>query len=186
MDAVNDTLLPRFIRNWFACDSNEYVKFLKHIYKCTAETKLRNFQYRLLIGKIYTNDTLFLWKIVQDSKCDFCNESPQTVKHLLWECLHSKKLLDYLEERLGIVLTLECYVSNYYKKSNTIEKILLLIKYYLYRCKCSKVKPVVEGLNHEIRKLYNIEKLDARIKNKMDKFTKKMGNMGRYLACIVP
>ena len=38
---------------------------LKILYKITGTTKLRDFQYRLLLSKTYTNDTL--WQMETDS-----------------------------------------------------------------------------------------------------------------------
>ena len=59
---------------------------LKILYKITGTTKLRDFQYRLLLGKTYTNDTLCKWKLTLTDGCERCKSKPQTVRHQFWEC----------------------------------------------------------------------------------------------------
>ena len=62
-----------------------------NILNITDIVKLRDFQNRLLLNKIFTNDTLQKRKIVQSGKCEFCSEK-QTITHLLYRCVASKKL----------------------------------------------------------------------------------------------
>ena len=44
-------------------DITDYLRLFKLLYKLTNDTKLRNFQYRMLLFKIFTNDTLHEWKV---------------------------------------------------------------------------------------------------------------------------
>ena len=63
----------------------EYTLLFKHIYTCTKEVKLMNFQYHLMLGKIFTKDILFKWKIVPSDTCELCHNVKQTVAHLLFD-----------------------------------------------------------------------------------------------------
>ena len=53
--------------------------------------KLRNFQYRLLLNKIFVNDTLCKWKIKANDTCEICNRDKQTIVHLLTHCQNATK-----------------------------------------------------------------------------------------------
>ena len=50
---------------------NEYELAFTSLYKITNNTKLRNFQYRLLLNHIPVNDMLYKWKI-ENSECNSC------------------------------------------------------------------------------------------------------------------
>ena len=52
----------------------DFCSLFRALYCITKDTKLRDFQYRQLLHKIYCNDTLFKWKICRSEKCDYCKE----------------------------------------------------------------------------------------------------------------
>ena len=53
----------------------------------TEEIKLRMFRFKIIHNTVFTNDRLFKASIVQDDKCYFCKENPETLLHLLFHCL---------------------------------------------------------------------------------------------------
>ena len=74
----------------------EYCNLFSNLYLITKDTKLRDFQYWMLIFKIFTNETLAKWKLIRTDKCDFCEET-QTVKHLFWDCETTQKKWRYFK-----------------------------------------------------------------------------------------
>ena len=46
------------------CEFEEYKRSFQNLYRSTDITKYRNFQYRLLVNTIHTNNRLFYWRIV--------------------------------------------------------------------------------------------------------------------------
>ena len=50
---------------------DQYTVLFRNIYQFTISTKLRDFQYRLLLYKLVTNRHLKNWKIRTDDKCSF-------------------------------------------------------------------------------------------------------------------
>ena len=50
----------------------------------TVDSKLRNFQYKLLMRIIPTNVLLFKYKIKSSNLWDFCNTNIESNKHLFW------------------------------------------------------------------------------------------------------
>ena len=55
----------------------------------TKETKLREFQFKLLHRRIATNDFLYKIGIKQSDSCTFCGETTQNLVHLFWSCIYS-------------------------------------------------------------------------------------------------
>ena len=56
------------------------------IYMCTVNTKLRNFQFRLLHRIMGINSKLCKWGIVADGRCDLCKLHEETYVHLFRDC----------------------------------------------------------------------------------------------------
>ena len=54
------------------------------------ETKLREFQYKILNDIIYTNDTLFRFKMIESPLCTFCQKEDESLEHLLFHCTITK------------------------------------------------------------------------------------------------
>ena len=62
----NDILFPYYVRYRTQVEDilySEYKKLFLHNYRCVRDSKLRNFQYRFLLGKIFTNYMLHKWGI---------------------------------------------------------------------------------------------------------------------------
>ena len=78
----------------------EYLVCFKDLYKVVEETRLRNFQYKLLLGKVFCNDMLYKWKIVKSEVCEFCKKEKQTVVHLLVNCQKAKNIWLFFQEKI--------------------------------------------------------------------------------------
>ena len=66
----------------------EHLNMSRRLIHCTKykRVKLRDFQYRLLLGKVITNVDLFEWNLKEDPLCTFCERSCETLVHLYCEC----------------------------------------------------------------------------------------------------
>ena len=62
-----------------------FVKSFKNVNMLTINTKLRDFQYRLLHKRVPTNRELARWNIKNSSRCELCNEE-DNIEHTLYEC----------------------------------------------------------------------------------------------------
>ena len=62
---------------------------------------LREFQYKVLHGEVYTKEQLFKFGFVGDDLCSFCNQSSETYSHLFWNCAKIESLwkdtMDYFQ-----------------------------------------------------------------------------------------
>ena len=54
--------------------------------KCTLDTNIREFQYKILNCIIFTNEKLYLIGVVDSPNCTFCKEVVESVEHLLFSC----------------------------------------------------------------------------------------------------
>ena len=144
-------------------DLNEYLYNFIALRKVTDNVKLRDFQYRLLLGKIFTNDVLFKWNVVQDKKCEWCMET-QTTKHLLWECIIVQDIWNYIKHTLfindGYTLTVANIFSNRVHNStkHIYNVIVLIVKQYLFQQKCLNNKPCSKNLQVIIKNHFRIER----------------------------
>ena len=60
------------------------------------EIKLREFNFKVIHNILPCNQNLNKWKIIQNDKCDICEEV-QTIKHLLFDCISVKQLWQKVE-----------------------------------------------------------------------------------------
>ena len=136
-------------RKWYKKEGivstvDEFIKHFRNIYNITSIIKLRDFQYRLLHNKIFCNDVLFHWNVVNSNKCDFCKTQKQSIKHLLFDCEQVQKIWKKLEEALTqkgipIEMTYENVLFNTVSVNATckvIDFLVLVAKQYFFRNKC--------------------------------------------------
>ena len=111
----NETALHEVInRTKVYCDFNlnynTFIVFFKNLCKCTISTKLRDFQYHLLVHGLVTNIQLFYWKIRSDKLCSFSNRSSETIEHLSCNC--------------NISQSFNCQVENHAKDNMLLDDAL--------------------------------------------------------------
>ena len=68
----------------------EFTADVNRMYNTTISTKLRSFQYRLMLGALVTNVQLKIYKIKDNDLCSFCKSEQETVLHLLFLCREVK------------------------------------------------------------------------------------------------
>ena len=67
-------------------DSNWWKTKNSLIFKVTNDIQIRWFQYRIMRRILATNTFLCMIGITDSELCTFCNEYPETLNHLFWEC----------------------------------------------------------------------------------------------------
>ena len=153
---------------------------LKHINTITNVSKLRSFQFRLLQGIIFCNDVLFHWKLKESQQCDWCIHPKQNVVHLLiqrpqvanlWRFVEFILQCSKIEYRLSTVELICNKVTNAWRSCANF--IVLITKFYIYRCKVQNVKPTVKKLTQELDLWYQVEGHIASITGKFVKHNKK-------------
>ena len=55
-------------------------------FRTTLETKLREFQFKILNRIVFTNEKLFRFGMAESDKCVFCQTEVESIEHLLFSC----------------------------------------------------------------------------------------------------
>lgn len=154
-------------------------------YKCTISTKLREFQYKYLMRIIPNNSFLFKCHIKPSNLCDFCHMSIDSNKHMFWECTviqhfwsNINQLLQSTRLDYNTNLTYECISfcnTNIVSKQKAIlaSFIILLAKYFIFKCKCNATIPTLDAFNLYLKATKKIEETIATMKNKLDVYNLK-------------
>ena len=53
-------------------------------FRTTLETKLREFQFKILNRIVFTNEKLFRFDMAESDKCTFCQTEVESIEHLLF------------------------------------------------------------------------------------------------------
>ena len=138
-------------------------------FKLTQDTKLRWFQCRILHRIITTN--IFLLKInkTESNRCTFCKVFPETILHLFWECISVKNfwnsfvqlMLDKCIHITHLTLNPELILlgeTENTKTDNIFDFIILLAKFYIYKCKVLMVLPNITHFRYVLQNRYIIER----------------------------
>lgn len=154
-------------------------------YKCTISTKLREFQYKYLMRIVPNNSYLFICKLKPSNLCELCNMAVDSNKHLFWECPTIQSFWSGINTLLqtsglgyNMNLTYE-YISfcnvkvTCNKKHILINFIILLAKYFIFKCKCNTTQPAIHNFHTYLNQTIKIEETIASIRNKLDFFHSK-------------
>jgi len=144
----------------------------------TIETKIREFQYKILNNIIFTNQKLFKLKMIESPLCTFCKRETKSLKHLFFNCYVTKFFWEAFCSWL-----IECSISlqpltltdivfgifNVEKDFDILNHLVLAAKLYIYKCKLNNVNPSLQVYKAKIKGVYQIEKRIATSRNKLTK-----------------
>ena len=145
-------------------------------FQTTLESKIREFQNKILNCNVFTNEKLSRIGLVESPCCTFCQEVVKSVEHLLFSCKISsvfwKHVLSWLRDNNVLVGTID-ESDLIFGKFNIVNDFILinhiplLGKYYIYSRRCLNSVPTLRGFIARTRRVYNIELHIAREKNKL-------------------
>ena len=133
----------------------------------TSDTKLKWFQYRILHRVLTTNDCLYKRKVIDSDRCAFCKTEKATIS--LWDCTYTetfwKHVLEWITKNTLHVRSLNITeqlvnfgVKNDVPTDKVLDLIMVMGKYYIFRCRCLKTIPNFTCLSKEVRQRTAIEK----------------------------
>ena len=143
-------------------------------FKIAKSTKLKDFQFRLLSGKITTNILRAKWTPTISPLCTFCKQQNETLMHIFVNCQHTKKLWSALQKWLEYQADFRANIQpqdiilNDYKgpQKEFVNTCILVLKQLIYAKKCKQERPLlIEGLR-KLHELYIDEKFIAQQKGK--------------------
>ena len=100
---INDSqCMLKYAHRWISrgldIDFVCYSECFKNLYKYMKISKYRDFQYRLLLGKIVTKEYLMQWGIAEDKKCTFCEVGTETISHIFYYCEKVREIHNIIYE----------------------------------------------------------------------------------------
>ena len=162
---------------------DDFLTLFQNIYKITLSSKLREFQYRLLNSALITNKDLYKWGLKNHDRCSFCNLETETAVHLLVKCQVNKGIWDYVHGTMHTLTNLFIQLSDSELFLGTIDTeghiltnlISIIIKQYLYACRCLIIMPSPGVIIEKIKEFRHIESCAAFKNNQTEKFNQKWG-----------
>lgn len=172
---TSDTSLPNSCSKWLEkLGTNvSWKKVFLKIHKI-QEVKLKWLQIRIVHRILGTNVVLKEMGIVNNTYCDFCLETKDSIDHIFWKCRHSKTFWETIEEVLkekcitctNIKLTENLVLfgtDNSMYTDSVFDLIILLGKMYIYKCKYQKCLPNVNAFERYLTTQYKIEEHNAKL-----------------------
>jgi hypothetical protein len=145
-------------------EKNDWNKYYQLPYITTIESKLRSFQYHILKRSLVTNTFLHMCNIIEDNKCDFCKEEPETLEHLFFECRVTKKFWNDVSGVLPKKTSLNKYLCKrnvmcgiLNPENKIVNHLYLLVKCYIYINQCLKKRLHVQPFIYFVQEHYKIE-----------------------------
>ena len=156
----------------------EYQAAFKSIYYVSNVTKYRDFQYRLLVNAIFTND-----KKAETQGCEYCNCIKQTLKHLLYEYPQAKAIwaefTTFVQECMYEVQLPKIEAKHIFLNSlhanpgHIVNFMMLCAKQLIFARKCLGKTTNFSHVLYKIDFMQLIEKYNANVLNKIIKHTHK-------------
>ena len=149
--------------------------------KCCNNTKIHWFQFRILHRILATNDLLFKCNIKQDNLCSFCKKFPEKIEHLFWQCNIVMEFWEMIEtwiyEKNNYLLNVDKQrailgIMNVNEYNKPINYILILTRYYIYKCRINNKQLNLLAWIHEVKFFIQIEKMIAIKTDRYHKFIK--------------
>ena len=171
--------------------ATDWKKLYSLAFETTLDTKLREFQYKILNLIIFTNKKLHRFKMVDSPLCAFCNAEEESLEHLLYLCKISsffwKELLSWIAVEANIVLNaslLDILFGKFDLEKDflLVNHMFLLAKYFIYKCKLSQVIPTLLVLKAKLKATYKVELYIAKEKGILPNHYKKWDNFLSWLS----
>jgi len=138
---------------------NEIINPLQ-IRKDCKNAKLRNIYFRMIHNDFFTYKRMFKYKMTTTPNCPRC-EHIETSKHLLWECIESKRLWNTYNDLLKR-LNLESEKLDHYEDLFKIElvPILMTIKLKLVQELIQIIRPTNWSINRTQNLIIQLRKME--------------------------
>jgi hypothetical protein len=172
---LGEPSIPNSCKNWEKILNSE-INWSKIFFetKKIQEIKLKWFQMKIYYRTLVTNSMLKKMNVTNSDVCSFCNEYKDSILHYLWECEHVqlfwKELVQCLKDkcmncdRLTINPVLVLFGNdNKTKTDSGFRHILLVAKFFIYKCRINKMKPTLQQFLIDLTNNYKMEQYGSRI-----------------------
>ena len=154
----------------------------------TLLTKVREFQYKLLHGAIYTKVNLLKFGFAKDDHCSFCKQNSESYLHLFWDCVHVKPLWQIVIEKLDLEelkdiewKDIHVGITGRDLKSKICNTIIFVMKYIIFKSRPEGIIPTNKDIFQKITEYRDEEYAIAIRTHKLDKHLLKWESIEPYL-----
>ena len=158
----------------------DWGKVYRSLHKCTNDSKIIWFQYRILHRILATNNFLYKLKITNDVRCSFCNAETETMIHVFYDCYVIKDLWNRIENWLNLNTDRNFSISLhdvlFLKQEirfSALNVCIILIKLYIYRKRFQNKIVNIEEVKQSLTSYYETEKFMYKIKDQGVQFKKR-------------
>ena len=171
----------------FPGDILDWKKIYSLPFRVTSYTKLHEFQYKVLNKCLPTNVFLHKIGIYPSPVCSFCGDVDETLEHILVYCNYSESFWTEVIKWLGDQgvqiqrLSLKDILFGMFSCDDElyVNHILLLVRQYLYSCRCNKKLPRIRIFIAKINIAYQLETIIA--KSNVDRLSAYCSKWGKYV-----
>ena len=168
-------------RSSFINDTLDWPEIYSLPHRVTSDTKMPEFQFKLLNKYLVTNVFLYKIGVVSSPVCSFCGKENESLEHILINCNYTK---EFWAEVIKWLRSLKVNINNLNNKEIMlgmpncedelfVNHVLLIAKQYLYSCRWRKTFPIFKVFTSRLRKIQNFELAIAESKNKLSLHTVK-------------
>ena len=157
----------------------------------TLDSKLREFQYKVLSRILYANKALHRMGIVNSPACTFCQVSDESLEHLFLHCPTSRafwlsvaKWLKSFFTTIDVLTSTNITFGFFRKDMPLLNHIILLGKQVIYQSRHLNIKPSLSLLMTKLKDAYQLEFFIAKQNNTIDIHNAKWKAMLPFSSCL--
>lgn len=167
-------------------ERNKYNEALNDIH----EVKLKDFQFKINNKILATNSFLCKINKIENNRCSFCEQEPETIKHLFVDC---PKVTEFWESvkhwlqihgNLNLNITDKAIIFAWQKEKSLINQVIVVAKYYIYKTKFTSKRLSITGFQLLLKRKFKNEQYIARINNSYNKFLGKWSSLFHVLNAV--
>lgn len=167
-------------------ERNKYNEALNDIH----EVKLKDFQFKINNKILATNSFLCKINKIENNRCSFCEQEPETIKHLFVDC---PKVTEFWESvkhwlqihgNLNLNITDKAIIFAWQKEKSLINQVIVVAKYYIYKTKFTSKRLSIIGFQLLLKRKFKNEQYIARINNSYNKFLGKWSSLFHVLNAV--
>ena len=147
-------------------------------FKCTIDSRLRSFYFKILHRTIALNAFLFKIKRKDSPNCSFCTKESETIIHIFCECpvvnLVWDELLSIINQKQHSNITISHFGKMFgIQGDKFLTFIFLALKYYIHCCKFSNKTPNIVEFKARLKVIKDTEYFISKKRGKLPIHFKK-------------
>ena len=158
----------RKLKSDFNFTTQQFIQIFSLPHLVALESYVKAFQYKVINSILYTNGKLCKIGFRINDACTFCNDEPENLYHLFYECPHSKTFWTdfetywYILSNEPIHLSAQNVLFGVLSKqgplSNLLNYFIIIGKLFLWDCRRSQTLPKIHYLKIKYETEKNINK----------------------------